>query len=581
MNATRDGRVRQLEPGPDETAVLAPRVHPTAAIEEGVDLGPGTTVWHQSQVRSGAALGASCVIGKNVFVDSGVIIGNRVKIQNNVSVYRGVRLEDDVLVGPSAVFTNDLLPRAVSPGWQVVPTHVRRGASIGANSTIVCGIEVGEYAMVGAGAVVTRSVEPHQLVTGNPARHHGWVCECGTVVSRGQEPPSDLTCASCPARTVSGASGRSDERACSRVRLGAPALGAEEEDAVLDVLRSGQLTSGPWVARFEREFAQVHESGQAVAVSNGTTALVAALRAHGIGQGDEVITAPLTFVATLNAILEVGALARFADIGEDFLMDPDALAAAITPRTRAVIPVHLYGQPADMPGICELAKANSLAVIADAAQAHGAGIAGRAVGAFGTATFSLYGAKNITCGEGGVVTTSDKQVAARLRLLRNHGMRDRYEYVLPGSNYRLTEMQAALATVQLSKLDGFNQRRSENAARLTAGLSGLPGLILPSQVDGRRHAWHQYTVRVLPTALLDRSGLAGRLDGAGIDSRAFYPKLVHDYPCFARHPRVEPGDTPVAAKAVRQVLSLPVHPGLSATDIDRVIQAVRGALTGH
>lgn len=180
---------------PDHLPRDAPFVHPSATVEGGAQIGPGTKVWHHAHIRGGAVVGARCTIGKNVFVDSGAVVGDGVKIQNNVSVYAGVTLEDDVFVGPSAVFTNDLRPRAAATEWQLVPTLVRRGASIGANATIVCGHEIGPEAMVGSGSVVTRDVEPNELVVGNPARRIGWVCACGDVVSRDVEPPADLRCA--------------------------------------------------------------------------------------------------------------------------------------------------------------------------------------------------------------------------------------------------------------------------------------------------------------------------------------------------------------------------------------------------
>lgn len=172
-------------------------VHETAIVESGALIGDGTMIWHDVQVRSGARVGAGCVLGKGVFVDQGVVIGDRVKIQNGVSVYRGVTLGDDVFVGPNATFTNDLRPRAFVSDWEIVPTVVHDGASIGANATIICGAEIGEYAMVGAGAVVTRDVDEHALVVGNPARVVGWVCRCGRLVSREAERPRDLDCGQC------------------------------------------------------------------------------------------------------------------------------------------------------------------------------------------------------------------------------------------------------------------------------------------------------------------------------------------------------------------------------------------------
>ncbi|RAG85772.1 hypothetical protein DN069_09700 [Streptacidiphilus pinicola] len=558
---------------PREPVLGSPLVHPTAEVEPGAIVGDGTRIWHQVQIRAGAVVGLQCVLGKNVFVDGGAVVGDRVKIQNNVSVYRGVQLADEVFVGPAAVFTNDLRPRAAGP-WQVLPTTVHRGASIGAGATIVCGVEIGARAMVGAGAVVTRSVLPHQLVAGNPARPAGWVCGCGTVLSRAATRPPCLTCDRCsapeaPARPA-------PER--RRIGSGMPQLGAEEEEAVLAVLRSGRLTCGPRVEAFERAFAATHGAAHAVAVSNGTTALVAALRAHGIGAGDEVITSPLTFAGTLSALLEAGATVRFADIGEDFLLDPAAVAAAITPRTLAVMPVHLYGLPADMPALGSLAERHGLTLIADAAQAHGATVAGQSVGAASTAAFSLYGSKNITCGEGGVVTTTDDHIADRLRLIRNHGMRGRYEHVMPGSNYRLTELQAAIATVQLGRLPEINRRRAENAARLSAGLADVAGLITPSQPTGRLHVWHQYTVRLTDEARIGRDALIAALEQADIEARVFYPRLVFDYDCYRNHPRVAHQVLPTAELISGQVLSLPIHPGLTAADIDRIVESVRHAL---
>jgi dTDP-4-amino-4,6-dideoxygalactose transaminase len=292
-----------------------------------------------------------------------------------------------------------------------------------------------------------------------------------------------------------------------RIPLAKVQIGREEVEAVLSVLRSGRLVGGIRVAELEHAFASAHDAAHAVAMSNGTTALVAALRAHRIGPGDEVITTPLTFVATLNAILEVGATARFADIADDLTVDPSALAALVTSRTRALLPVHLYGLPAAMQAICELGRRHGLAVIQDAAQAHGARLDGASVGSSGTATFSFYGTKNITCGEGGIVTTNDHDVALLLRLLRNHGMRTPYEYVLPGYNYRLTDLQAVIASAQLRRLPYINESRARNAIRLSEGLAHLPGLVVPAVPAGRIHVWHQYVVQVTADAAMDRDQL--------------------------------------------------------------------------
>jgi len=554
----------------------APFIHPTAAIEPGAQVGAGTKIWHHSHIRRGSVIGTGCTLGKNVFVDEGVRIGDRVKIQNNVSVYRGVEIGDEALVGPSAVFTNDLRPRAGNVNWQVRPTRVLRGASIGANATIVCGVEIGEYGMVGAGAVVTGTVRPHQLVAGNPARHHGWICACGEVLSRAADRPGAMRCRDCDRQA--GSVPVPEPGPPAYIPLSKVEMGPAEEAAVLDVLRSGMLSGGPKVAEFEEAFACLHGTAHAVAVSSGTAALVAALRAHGIGPGDEVITSPLTFAATLNAILEVGATARFCDIAGDFTLDPGQLEPQLTPRTRAVLPVHLYGLPTAMDAVCGLARRHGLAVIQDAAQAHGARVAARPIGSFGTATYSLYATKNITCGEGGVVTTDDDDIADRIRLLRNQGMRERYEYVMTGSNYRLTDLQAAIATVQLARLPQINESRARNAARLSAGLADLPGLTVPAVPAGREHVWHQYTVQLTAGERICRDELRSRLAACGIDSRPYYPRLVHEYACYRDHPQVVRDDTPEARKATSQVLSLPVHPALTPQDIDWILRCVREAV---
>ena len=353
-------------------------------------------------------------------------------------------------------------------------------------------------------------------------------------------------------------------------------LGTAEEELVLEVLRSGHLVQGPKVEQFEKLFATMCDARHAIAVNSGTTALAVTLEALDIGPGDEVLTSPLTFAATLNAILETGATARFADIEpEYFTLDPDAVAAAVTPSTRVVMPVHLYGQPADMSRLVPIAERAGAWIVEDAAQAHGATAENRPVGAFGIGCFSLYATKNVGTGEGGVVTTNDDTIADRLRLLRNQGMRVKYEYEVPGHNYRLTDMQAAIGIPQLACLAERNEQRRQHAARLTAGLSDVPGLITPAIAARRTHVFHQYTVRVTPDAGIDRDSLAGALHERGIGTGVYYPRLLFDYDCYRDHPHVLAADTPHAAAAAREVLSLPVHPWLSADDLDRIVTELR------
>jgi dTDP-4-amino-4,6-dideoxygalactose transaminase len=354
---------------------------------------------------------------------------------------------------------------------------------------------------------------------------------------------------------------------------------AEAEKLVLEVLRSGMLAQGPMVRRLEESFAELVGVRHVVAVNNGTTALIAALHALDLGPGDEVVTSPFTFVATLNAVLQTGATVRFADISiDDFNVSVPSMRELVNERTRVLLPVHLYGQAADMPAIAKIADAHALSIVEDAAQAHGATIDGRAVGSFGIGCFSLYATKNVTTGEGGLVTTDDDRVADHLRLLRNQGMRARYVYEMAGNNYRLTDLQAAVGIPQVERLAAMSKARRENAAYLTQHLADVPGLVTPRELPGREHVWHQYTVLLDDGARLSRDELAGALGEAGVTSGVYYPRVVFDYDCYRDDPRVVDADVPEARRAAAGVLSLPVHPQLSRADLDRIIGAVRAAM---
>jgi perosamine synthetase len=356
-------------------------------------------------------------------------------------------------------------------------------------------------------------------------------------------------------------------------------LGPEVEAKVLEVLRSGVVAQGPVVAELERGVAALAGAEHAVAVNNGTTALVAALQVLGLEPGDEVVTSPFTFVATLNAILEAGATVRFGDIDHaDFNLDPATVGAQLTSRTRVLMPVHLYGQTADMAGMTELSRRHGLALVEDAAQAHGATFEGRGAGSFGIGCFSFYATKNLTTGEGGVITTNDADVADRLRVLRNQGMRQRYQYEVAGHNYRLTDLQAALAVPQLAGYQEQLVRRRANAVRLREVLADVDGLVLPSELPGRGHVWHQFTVLVPEDRAADRDQLVEKLATEGVGSGVYYPRPVYDYDCYRTHPRVVLPDTPRAVDAARRCLSIPVHANLSADDVEQVGAALRRVL---
>ncbi len=360
------------------------------------------------------------------------------------------------------------------------------------------------------------------------------------------------------------------------IQIAAPQIGDEEKQAVMAVLDSGQLAQGPVVEAFEREFARWLGVKHAVAVNSGTAALHLSLLAHGVGAGDEVITTPFTFVASANAALFVGARPVLVDIEPvNYCLDPAKVEAAITPRTKAIMPVDLYGHPAQMEEIRAIAGRHGIAVIEDACQAHGAAIGDRKAGALGvTATFSFYPTKNMTTAEGGMVTTDDDQIAEKVGTLRQHGAAQRYLHDTLGYNFRLTDISAAIGRAQLAKLDRFNERRRRNASVLDKGLAGIPGITTPRERPGYRHVYHQYTLRVER----DRDGFQKRLREEGVGTAIHYPIPVHRQPLYGQ---LGYGDVslPVAEKAAEQVISLPVHPALSDSDLDRIVEAVRKAAT--
>ena len=360
------------------------------------------------------------------------------------------------------------------------------------------------------------------------------------------------------------------------IRISQPSFGPDVEALVLEVLRSGHVAQGPMVARFEDLGAAMAGSSHAVAVSNGTVSLEAALEVAGIGPGREVITTPFTFAATVNAILRSGATVRFADIRPDYTIDPDAVAALVGERTAAIVPVHLYGLMADMTPIMAVAERHGLAVIEDAAQAHGASADGGRAGSFGVGSFSFYATKNVASGEGGLLTTSDAELAHRFRVLRNQGMVERYRYEAVGRNLRMTDLQAALAIPQLERLDEINAARQANAARLTALLRGESGLTLPVTPPRRVHVWHQYTL-LLPQGV-ERSEVQEKMRASGVESGVYYPRLAWDYPVYREHPGVVPDETPAARQVAERCLSLPVHPSLDDADLEQVAAALLGAL---
>ncbi|MDF2573180.1 MAG: dTDP-3-amino-3,6-dideoxy-alpha-D-galactopyranose transaminase [Agromyces sp.] len=344
-----------------------------------------------------------------------------------------------------------------------------------------------------------------------------------------------------------------------------PIIGDEEREAVDRVMRSGMLAQGPEVAAFESEFSALVAGRHSIAVNSGTSALHMAFIAAGIGAGDEVIVPSFSFAATANAVALAGATPVFADVEEDhFCLDPASVESLITPKTRAIMPVHLYGHPADMPAFTRIAERHGLLLFEDAAQAHAASIDGTPVGAWSAAaSFSFYPTKNMTSGEGGMVTTASDEIARNVRLLRNQGMEKRYANEIIGFNTRMTDLHAAIGRVQLTKLPAWTRQRQQNAAFLSENLRGV---VTPPIAAGRTHVFHQYTVRVVDA---DRDAFAAELAERGVGSGVYYPTPIHELPSFGQSL-----DLPVTARVAAQCLSLPVHPALSEGDLETIVSVV-------
>jgi perosamine synthetase len=359
------------------------------------------------------------------------------------------------------------------------------------------------------------------------------------------------------------------------IPIARPDIDDAEIGAVTDVLRSGMLASGRRVAELEQRWAEFVGVRHAIAVSNGTVALMCIVAGLRLGPGDEVITVGHTFNATVSSILSTGASPVFVDIDtETYDVDADRVAAAVTARTKAIMPVHLFGLPADMDAITEIAQRHGLAIIEDACQAHGAEFRGRKVGSFGHGAFSLYATKNMTTGEGGLITTDDDGLADWIRLYRNQGMRERYRHDILGYNFRMTDIAAAIGLCQLDKLPGATERRREIAARYDAAFEDLP-IRVPMTPPDRTHVYHQYTIDVGPA----RDAIVADLAAAGISTGIYYPVPVHRQPYVLE--RGIDVHLPVTEHVAARTLSIPLFATLTDDEADTVIDAVRAAVERH
>jgi perosamine synthetase len=360
------------------------------------------------------------------------------------------------------------------------------------------------------------------------------------------------------------------------IPIAKPLIGEEEINAVSRILKSGMLAHGKEVEEFEKEFAKYIGTKYAIATSSGTSALDIALKSLNIKEGDEVITTPFTFIATANSILYQNAKPVFADIDEKtFNLNPDDVLEKITNKTKAIIVVHLYGHPVDIEAFKEIAEDHNLYLIEDACQAHGAEYKNQKVGSFGdVAVFSFYPTKNMTTGEGGMITTNNKEIKRKAEILRNHGQTKKYLHEELGHNMRMTNIAAAIGRVQLKKLDEFNNKRVSNAEKLTNTIKNIDGLT-PPYIDKRvKHVFHQYVIKVEDNFGMSRDELKQYLENKGIGTAIHYPIPIHHQPLYQKL-GYSKDICPISVEIAKKVLSLPVHPALSEEELIYITNALK------
>lgn len=368
------------------------------------------------------------------------------------------------------------------------------------------------------------------------------------------------------------------------IRINQPSIGKEEVDAVTEVLKSGILTEksgmGPRVLEFEREFAKYVGAKHAVATSSGTAALHAAILIAGVKPGDEVVLPSFTFHATAEVVLLAGAEPVFAEIDpETYTITADTVESVMTRNTKAIMPVHLYGLPADLDPLKKLARDRGVALVEDAAQAHGAEYHGSKIGSIGDMTcFSFYAGKNMTTGEGGMITTNDDDYSDKLRMIRSHGEQRPYWPTSVGNNYRMTELLAAIGSAQLKKLPSFLERRRKNAEFLGEKCGLLGKVIPPKEPEGRKHAWYLYTLRLRGANAGKRNKVIEKLRSKNIEAAVYYESPLHLLPLY-RERSTSRRPLPETEKACRQVFSLPVHPRLEDSELEYVFETLKRVLT--
>jgi len=540
-------------------------IHETAVIDKKVGIGKDTKIWHFSHVLKDSTIGAGCNIGQNVVIGPDVKIGDGCKIQNNVSVYKGVTLEEDVFCGPSVVFTNVFNPRAhVRRMEEVRLTRVKKGASLGANCTIVCGVTIGEYALVGAGAVVTKDVPDYALVVGNPAKQTGWMCECGEKLDE------LMVCGGCK-KEYQWLEKRDNAMAFIDLATQQKRIHSKIQQGIQTVLKHGKYIMGPEVRELEQRLAAFAGVQHAITCASGTDALLMVLMGLGIGPGDAVFTSSFTFIATAEVIRLSGATPVFVDIDPvTFNISAEKLLQAVveiknsrpelTPR--AVMPVDLFGLLCDYDKIDKIALAHGLYVIEDAAQSFGGVYKDKAAGSMGHAgCTSFFPAKPLGCyGDGGAIFTDSDDLADKLVSIRVHGKgKDKYDNVRTGINGRLDTLQAAILLPKLAIFPDELEKRERAAGNYTKFLSGGK-LILPKTPAGYQSAWAQYSV--LAKDGDEREYFQAKLKEKGVPTAVYYPTPLHLQTAFLDL-NYKRGDLPVSEDYASRIFSLPMHPYLT------------------
>ena len=519
-------------------------------VSKDVKLGKDVKIYHTDLVNIyGCEIGDGTKIGAFVEIKRTAKIGERVKIQPHVFIPEGVTIEDEVLIGPHVSFINDRYPKATNldgslkleEDWNITPTWVKRGASIGANCTILCGVTIGEGAMVGAGSVVTKDVEPNTIVVGNPAKF---------LRKLGDEKADKIT-------TIPFVD----------VKRQYQFLKQEIDLAVSRIFEQGNYILGKEVEEFEKAFAKYLKIKYCIGVSSGSAALRLGLRVLEVGPGDEVITQANTFISTILPILELGAKPVLVDIDPiTYQIDPIRVEKAITKKTKVILPVHLYGIPTPMDKILKIAKKNNLKVFEDACQAHGSSFNGKKCGTLGSlAAFSFYPGKNLgAAGDGGALVTNNALLDKKIRAMRNIGQFEKYKHDIFGYNSRLDTIHAAVLLVKLKYLDDWNKKRRKIASLFNKNLSGLP-VTLPPQLDSRYIVnYHLYVIRTKK-----RDALLRYLQENKIYAGIHYPIPIHLQKAVSNL-NYKKGAFPITEIYSKEILSLPIFPEMTELEANYI-----------